>query len=386
MTAHPNSLTSFENVYIHVPFCSGTCIYCNFYSERFLTGDAERYLDALAREIGDAISTCASHAPCPDTLYIGGGTPSLLTAAQWERLATLLNEAFDLSHLEEWTVEANPGTLGNVPRWLKLGVTRISLGVQSMEDTTLKRIGRRHTADDTRATVKRLREDGVRHIGLDLIAGLPGGGAAEWAHTLEETLALAPDHVSVYACSIEPGSELAARVANGTCQPEEDDAMEAALQTAETLLATDGFEHYETSNFARPGERCQHNLNIWKGADYIGFGPAAASRCGRNRWINHADLDAYCNTSPAIPRDRETLSPETDVAERLVFNFRLIDPFALESFIARHGTAATQCHPFWQETLERLAREGLLSREPAGWSCTVRGRRLADMIAEALLP
>ncbi|HAS81515.1 MAG TPA: hypothetical protein DCS43_02255 [Verrucomicrobia bacterium] len=385
MTACKHSPDAFENVYIHVPFCSGTCIYCNFYSARFHADNADRYLDALALEIKSATSAWPAR-PAPVTLYMGGGTPSLLTAAQWERLATILNNTLDFSQLTEWTVEANPGTLSNVPRWLQLGVTRISLGVQSMKDATLKRIGRRHTAEDTRATVKRLRKEGVKHIGLDLIAGLPGVTDAEWDQTLEETLALAPDHISVYACSIEAGSELASMVESGAVLPVNDDSMDAALLAADERLAAHGFEHYEISNFARPGARCRHNVNIWKGADYIGFGPAAASRSGRQRWINHADLDAYCKGSPEPPCDRETLSEETDVTERLVFNFRLSDPFSLDEFVAKRRSIAPPWVSAWQGKLATLARDGLLRLEPSGWCCTERGRRLADMIAETLLP
>lgn len=372
------------NLYLHIPFCSGKCLYCAFFSEPYAPVRADSYLEALDREMRGSEYLPAA----VETLYIGGGTPSTLSVPQWQRLTAMLHRQSDLSACREWTVEANPGTVSPAlaTHWRESGVNRISLGVQSMHDATLERIGRRHNAAQAADTVAVLRSSGFARIGLDLIAGLPGVSPAEWKNTLQRSLALAPDHVSVYACSVEPGSRLHRLQAVGGFRPADEAAMAVALETADVLLGHAGFEHYETSNHARPGQRCLHNVNIWLGADYIGFGPAAASRAGRQRWTNTADLDAYSAATGTPPRERETLSPETDAAERLIFRFRLSDPVSIDDFAHRQGPAATKLLPYWQEQLEALASDGLLKREGNTWRTTPRGARFADIIAEALLP
>jgi len=372
------------NLYLHIPFCSGKCLYCAFYSEPYKQERADAFLDALEREM-----QASEHLPAiVETLYIGGGTPSSLSLPQWQRLTGILQREADLSACREWTVEANPGTVSTAlaAHWRESGITRVSLGVQSMHDGTLARIGRRHNAAQTTDTVALLRACGFARIGLDLIAGLPGVSPAEWHATLERTLALAPDHVSVYACSVEPGSQLYARQQRGQHKPPDDITMVAALETAEALLDHAGFEHYETSNYAKAGQRCQHNVSIWQGADYIGFGPAAASRAGLERWANTPDLDAYLAATAHPPRERETLAPATDAAERLIFRFRLADPVSLEEVVNHLGPAAQHLRHYWQQQLEALARDGLLTREGNAWRTTSRGARFADTIAEALLP
>lgn len=372
------------NVYVHIPFCSGKCLYCAFYSEPYASVRADGFLDALEREMRG----CDFLPAAVETVYIGGGTPTTLALAQWQRLTAMLLQRADVSGCREWTIEANPGTVSPAlaAHWLESGVSRVSLGVQAMHDATLQRIGRRHSTAQTADTVALLRASGFARIGLDLIAGLPGVSATEWQTTLQRTLALEPDHVSVYACSVEPGSRLHARQQRGQHKPPDDLAMAVALETADALLDRAGFEHYETSNYARPGQRCLHNVNIWQGSDYIGFGPSAASRAGLERWTNNADLDAYGAATAAPPRERETLTPETDAAERLIFRFRLADPVSLDDAVSRRGPAAHRLRPYWEKQLEALARDGLLKRESTTWRTTPQGARLADTIAEALLP
>jgi len=372
------------NLYFHIPFCTGKCAYCAFYSARYEPGPANTFLAALDREMRGS-----EHLPAAaETIYIGGGTPSTLSLAQWQKLTDLVRRHVDLSACREWTIEANPGTVSTAlaTHWLESGVTRISLGVQSMHDATLERIGRRHNAAQAADTVALLRDSGFARIGLDLIAGLPGVSPAEWENTLRRTLALAPDHVSVYACSVEPGSRLHRLQPGGGFRPADEAAMAAALEAADALLGHAGFEHYETSNYARTGQRCLHNVNIWQGADYIGFGPSAASRAGLRRWTNTADLDAYGAATGIPPRERETLTPETDATERLIFRFRLSDPVSLDDFAHRQGPVATQLLPYWHTQLASLASDGLLTREGNTWRTTLHGARLADTIAEALLP
>ncbi len=197
------------NLYLHIPFCSGKCLYCAFFSEPYAPVRADSYLEALDREMRGSEYLPAA----VETLYIGGGTPSTLSVPQWQRLTAMLHRQSDLSACREWTVEANPGTVSPAlaTHWRESGVNRISLGVQSMHDATLERIGRRHNAAQAADTVAVLRSSGFARIGLDLIAGLPGVSPAEWKNTLQRSLALAPDHVSVYACSGQPSPPPASR-------------------------------------------------------------------------------------------------------------------------------------------------------------------------------
>lgn len=378
----------FRNLYLHVPFCSGKCTYCGFYSELFSVPKMAAYLDALERELTAA--TLSSDRPSPDTIYIGGGTPSLLSMTQWQRLCDLLHRRFNLNALSEWTVEANPGTITaeTAALWREHGVSRVSLGVQSMCDATLARIHRRHQASETVETLHILRKAGFHRLGLDLIACLPDVTPAEWNATLQAVADLQPAHISVYACSIEPGSLLEQQSRQGHYQAASEEDEQQALDTASALLTARGFEQYETSNYALPGERCLYNLHVWQGEDYRGFGPAASSRVGLERWTNIPDLSAYGSRHPDVsfPRTVETLSPTEDAVERLMFNFRLSDAIRLEDFAAQHGNAAQQLVPFWHAQLEQLAVHGLVIRDDGHWRCTPQGARLADTIAEALLP
>jgi len=371
------------NLYFHIPFCSGKCAYCAFYSERYTSVSADAFLTALEREM-----QASGHLPAAaETVYIGGGTPSTLSPLQWRKLIERLGKHIDLSACREWTIEANPGTVSPAlaAYWRESGVTRISLGAQAMHDATLARMGRRHNASDTAETVSLLRASGFARIGLDLIAGLPDVSPAEWETTLERTLALAPDHVSVYAWSLEPGSRLHSQWQRGRIQPPDEARIESAIACADAMLGRAGFAHYETSNYARNGQCCQHNVNIWNGADYIGFGPAAASRVGLERWTNTPDLAAYSTAGGTPPREHETLTPESDAAERLIFRFRLADAVSLDDFARQYGPAAAKLIPYWQAQLDTLARDGLVTHADNAWHRTARGARLADTIAETLL-
>ncbi len=377
------------HLYIHIPFCTGKCTYCGFYSERFDAERADRFLLALEREM-QAVNPSGPRAKL-STLYIGGGTPSLLSSAQWRQLCQMLHHSFDLTRLQEWTLEANPGTFSDevLDAWRTNGITRVSLGAQSMCDRTLTRIRRRHRAAETVDSITRLQRAGIVQTGIDLIANLPGVSPPEWYDTLQTVIALAPAHVSVYDCSIEPGTPLEAQYRRGQFAPVGTTASLNALDTAVSLLGTAGFEHYEISNFARPGSHCRYNVAVWKGADYLGLGPAAASRIGYSRRTNHADLNAYFAAmwpDGRPPCEYEEVSPETDAIERLLFNFRLSDPFALDAFANRYGVPARRQLPYWEKQLAALAADGLIVMTEGCWHRTAKGIRLADVIAETLLP
>lgn len=372
-----------EHLYIHVPFCDGKCHYCGFYSVM-----AEPRLTSLYRALpaGELTLILAAHPKLADsrfrTIYMGGGTPASLGADGLRCLAADIAAVLPLDAVDEWTVELNPSSVqADLLLSLRaLGVTRISIGVQSFCDDTLARIGRRHTAETARHAVRLAQDTGFDNIGIDLIAGLPDVGHAEWVDTLEQAVALELAHLSVYALSLEPGTLLARQMAAGTLAMPGDDAQLDALSLAETVLARHGFARYEISNYAQPGRECRHNLGVWRGSDYLGLGPSAASRIGRARWTNNEDLADYIGAlaeGRTPPRTFQLLDAEDDAVERTAFALRLaegLDPFADAERFSALGKRAER----WEEKLEGLARSGIAERGGRRWRLTARGREVCD--------
>lgn len=360
------------NLYVHVPFCVRKCRYCAFYSEPGLPGDARLGYPALVRrelELRGRVGTP------PRTVYVGGGTPSLLGP---DGLRALFNVLPTHGPETETTVELNPGdvTPELAAALRECGVTRASLGAQSFSDETLAWLGRRHDARRVREAFAILRAAGIPRISLDFIAAIPGAPGAHLAESLREAIALGPDHVSVYPLSVEPGTPLARE----GVVPLGDDASLAEVAEAEALLGAAGFARYEISNYARPGCECRHNLAVWRGEDYVGLGPAACSREGLVRRANAGTLTAWreaLERGELPPADIVRYTPDEDESERFATRVRLSrwqgpDP-ATERGRARLAT------------LEGLARNGIV-RALGGneWTLTPRGREVADAVMREL--
>ncbi len=373
------------HVYIHVPFCSGKCSYCAFYSEPYSTDRMTPYITALDKELQMFIKQYGLLAP--DTLYIGGGTPSVVPTEALADFMSMIHTHIRMDALTEYTMEANPGTLPDpaIALLKNSGVNRISLGAQSFNENILTAMGRRHTVADISATVERLREHRLTNIGLDLIAAFPGVNAAIWQDSLQQVLAIRPPHLSVYACSIEPGTKLAQQQLAGAVSSATEAAILQQLDSAHEHFVTSGYSPYETSNYALEGHACLHNMAYWQGKDYVGFGPAAATRLGQLRQHNAEDLTAYCaalekGTSP--PGESEMVSVETDAAERFVFAFRTVHGCTLP----KEGDVPDALRRHWQHTLSELQSRGLVCEQDGRWRLTPRSRHLADAVARELLP
>lgn len=303
-------------------------------------------------------------------------------------LVKTLSGHLSLDAVEEWTVELNPAsvTATLLTTLNTLGVNRLSIGVQSFDDATLSRIGRRHDAEAACRAVSLAQAAGFENTGIDLIAGLPGVTPALWQATLEKAASLNLKHLSVYALSVEPGTALAHQSEAGLDLPD-DTAQLAALAQAESVLGQAGFSRYELSNYALPGFECRHNLGIWRGNDYLGLGPAAASRLGAARWTNETDLAGYIEAlaqEQLPPRTYETLTPTDDALERITFALRLaegLDPFAAAQRFPCLGDRAES----WEERLEGLARHGITERGGLRWRLTARGREVCDAVIRELL-
>ena len=281
-------------IYIHVPFCRSRCSYCDFATGAYEGALAERYVRALAREI-EAFARVEGR-PEVDTVYFGGGTPSLLTPAQVSRVLEAVRRRFDVDARAEVTLEMNPGTV--TPEGLRAlrdaGVNRASFGAQTFDDRELRRLGRTHTADDTRRTLEALRAAGFDNISFDLIAGLPRQTLAAWSRNLEEALRLRPEHLSLYLLEVHEGTPLAGQIREGRYDaPDPDLAAEMYRLMVERTRA-EGYEQYEISNFSLAGRESRHNVKYWTGAPYFGFGCSAHSFDGRRaRWSNERDAAAY---------------------------------------------------------------------------------------------
>ena len=336
-------MAGFDALYLHVPFCFHKCHYCDFYSIADCdeaTGDKQaRFTDALTREIRHWGGDRGGHAPPrPTTVFVGGGTPTLLRPELWSRLLAALREAGMLDRVEEFTVEANPETL--TPDLLKTltagGVNRLSIGAQTFQPRLLKALERWHDPASVPRAVELARAAGVDNVNLDLIFAVPGQRLDELDADLDAVLALAPEHVSSYGLTYEPNTTLGMKLKLGRVHAVDEDRELAMYRRVIERLGGAGFEHYETSNFARPGRRCEHNLRYWRSANYLGLGPSASSHVDGRRWKNEAHLGRYVRGCPTPPRvDEEALTETQRIGERLMLGLRLREGVDL-GFIRDH--------------------------------------------------
>jgi oxygen-independent coproporphyrinogen-3 oxidase len=378
-----------SHLYIHVPFCDGKCHYCGFFSVVAAPSVIELYNTLPAREYDCRLTRLPELGKVPlRTLYMGGGTPAMLGNDGLKRLADALSKRLPFDTLEEWTVEVTP-TSASVALFATLatiGVNRISIGVQSFDDTILSRIGRRHDAQAAITAVKRAQDAGFVNTGIDLIAGLPGVTPTLWSETLERAISLSLTHLSVYALIVESGTPLARQVEDGLELPGDDDQL-AALAQAETALGEAGFARYEISNYALPGFECRHNLAVWRGHDFLGLGPSAASRVGRMRWTNSEDLEEYIHAvkhDVPPPADSTALDAVEDAEERVIFALRLSEGIDLAAEASRFPALAGKVG-VWEQRLADLVVHGITERVGDRWRLTARGREVCDAVLRELV-
>ena len=363
-----------RHLYFHIPFCPKLCPYCCFYVEVGGKNKTRAFLDALLREVETA---AGQHALQPHTLYFGGGTPSALTCEQLEYLFTGLRERLDLSQLAEWDLEANPATIREDKAQLlrDLGVTRLSLGVQSWDDGLLKTLGRVHTAAQAEQTYELLRSTGFPSLNIDLMFSVPGQTRAQWEATLAKTIALQPEHVSSYCLTYEEDTDYFRKLMGGEYR--QDVELDAGLfeTTMDTLTAA-GYAHYEISNYARPGHESRHNLAYWRGADYLGFGPSAFSTQGLRRWQAVPDTAEYVRRIAAGESPvsfEEALPAATREGEIVAFALRTAEGVAARD-LAR-----------WPDAVREFCEHGLLDERAGRYTLTRRGKLMADSVAEAFV-
>ena len=370
----PTAEVPVRHLYVHIPFCARICPYCAFYKERADPAQVQRFCEALLREL--EVFTEAN-AVVPQTIFFGGGTPTALTTAQLEFLLTGFRKRLDCSSLQEWTVEANPGSVSarKAAMLKELGISRISLGVQSWDDELLSVLGREHNAAQAEACYHILRAAGFGNVSIDLMFGLPGQTLAQWEATLARTTALAPDHVSAYCLTYEEDTEFFRRQMRGEYRenPEHDAEF---FNTSLRMLEAAGYQQYEISNYARSGHESVHNRAYWSGRDYLGIGPSAFSTLGAERRQNVADYREYTERvlkGESAVSSIEPLTAATKRAEQIALLLR-----------TREGvpTSWLQDHPAERAEFTRL---GLLREEGARSVLTPEGKLLADTVAAAFI-
>jgi len=353
-------------IYIHIPFCATRCHYCNFATGGYESELARRYTAAVREEIGRAdVSSDPMMGRVMgrvDTIYFGGGTPTTLTVEQISSLIEACRREFDVAPDSEITAEANPGSISQkyLEELRSAGVNRLSFGVQSFDDGELQMIGRTHSAEEAREAVRTARDAGFANVSIDLIAGLPEQRMETWRRNLEEAFALAPDHLSVYLLELYKDAPLLHRINRGELRAVDDDLTVAMYFALTDEAERRGFEHYEISNWARPGSESRHNLKYWTGAPYWAFGVSAAGYNGRARWSNTRNIHEYLTkveSGQAPLVERIDLSDDDRQSENLFLRLRLKDGVDLDEHLRRFGVNALERY---RDEIERLREAGLV--------------------------
>lgn len=363
-----------RHLYVHVPYCHRICPYCSFYKHLPGEGGLGTYADAL---LAEARWWSQSQVPLAlETVYFGGGTPTLLSRSVLGRLLPELAQVLDFSAVTEWTMEVNPRTItpDKAAVMRQAGVTRTSLGVQAWDQATLTTLGRDHAPEEAEEAWHLLRAAGFPVVNLDLMFSVPGQSLQTWQETLERTVALKPDHVSAYNLTYEEDTEFFEKCRTGQYAVEED-RDEACFAAAIKTLGSAGLEHYEISNYSRPGFESRHNQSYWAGEDYAGLGPGAVSTVHGQRFKNIENTTLWQQGALAgrlLRTEQETISPDKWLCERLALGLRTRQGLP-ESWLA--GAS---------EAVARLLEEGLIQQESGQIRLTHRGKFVADGVASHL--
>jgi oxygen-independent coproporphyrinogen-3 oxidase len=371
-------------LYIHIPFCRSRCSYCDFATGLYEAELADRYVRALIEEIRSWPAADAH----VDTIYFGGGTPSLLYPSQLDRILTALRDQFHVDARSEITLEINPGsiTLAKLLDFRRLGINRASFGAQTFDDAELAKLGRSHTASDTRQTFHDLRSAGFDNVSFDLIAGLPGQTLPGWQRNVDEALDLRPEHLSFYLLEVHSGTPLAQHIRRGL-QPVPDEDLAAVMY--EWMLeraAETGYEHYEISNLCRPGFSSRHNTKYWTAAPYYGFGCSAHSYDGQTRrWSNQRDVRQYVEliengASPIV--EVQELSKSEMRAEALFLGMRLMRGINLRQYCESFGI---DLQSEYSADLERFREAGLVEVDGELFRLTRSGALLSNEVFSAFV-
>lgn len=370
-------------IYIHIPFCKTRCIYCDFYSTT-RSELKERYIHALCREL--EIRRQYLQGEPIETIYFGGGTPSQLSGEDFQQVFDTIEKTYGIKQVQEITLEANPDDL--TPQYVqtltKLPFNRISMGLQTFDEATLRLLNRRHTAAQAITAIERCREAGFRNISIDLIYGLPGETAERWEHDLTQAIALNPEHISAYHLIYEEGTPIYKMLQQHRVNEVDEESSVYFFSSLIDRLTTAGYEHYEISNFCRPGYHSRHNTSYWQGIPYLGCGPSAHSFNRREREWNIASLNKYLQGIESGERACETeiLDTTTRYNECIITSIRTSQGLSLTKLKEEFGTE------LWQYCLNMAAhsiKNGMLEERGDNLRLTRKGIFISDSIMSDLL-
>jgi len=366
-------------LYVHVPFCVSKCLYCDFYSLRYSEMLAQDFLEALEKDIESSAEGLQ-----PETIYIGGGTPTSLSNRLLRELLDIIARHVSLERVTEYTIEANPGTIDSAKLDIVLsaGVDRVSLGVQSFQEGTLKALGRAHSMVQALEAITLLRDKAVANVSIDLIYGIPGQTVKAVENDLERAIAASPEHVSFYGLLYESDTELTRQVHAGRIHPVSEHAEAKMYETIRNEMTSSGYHHYEISNFAKQGRECRHNLVYWHNDQYIGVGPSAASHVAGRRFCKTRNVQIYIDRlangeSPVC--ECEELGPRKKLAETLMLGLRLVDGIDLQEVEEKTGVAPLA---LFSTVFEEFSSQGLLDLSANRLRLTQRGMLVADSVMQ----
>jgi oxygen-independent coproporphyrinogen-3 oxidase len=384
MVSAPAKISS---LYVHVPFCAQKCVYCAFYSEASNGDLINRYVRALTSELEIVAPELT-----PATIFFGGGTPSLLNLRQWESILSAM-QRLGLTGAAEWTVECNPATvsLDKAKLLRTYGVNRISMGVQTLDAPLLERLGRVHTRDMVFKSYDILRSAGFDNINIDLMFAIPGQTLEIWRETLNEVIAMEPQHLSSYEVIYEEDTALYAQLKAGEFDLDEDLAC-AMYEELVSCACRTGFEQYEIANFAKgdgksatPSRACRHNVNYWRGGSFYGLGPSATGYVRGTRMKNWSNTQLYCEQLESGRRaieSSETLPPLARAGETAAFGLRMVRGWNYEEFLRVSGFDLRQ---HWAVEISLLVERGWATADDTNLRLTPEGLRFADAAAEMFL-
>lgn len=378
-------------LYVHIPFCVRKCAYCDFLSAPADTQERTLYIDALTEEIRARKNDFTAYRV--STIFLGGGTPSILEGGDSARIFRALQENFDISDDAEITMEVNPGTVTEekAASWRKSGVNRLSIGLQSADDRELKMLGRIHTYREFLDTWKIVREAGFENVNVDLISAIPGQNLRSWSETLRKAADLGPEHISAYSLIVEEGTPFYERYGDGSGEDEDkgnhlpplpdEDTEREIYKATEKILAEYGYHRYEISNYAKTGYECRHNLGYWERKEYLGLGLGASSLLSECRFHNTADMGKYLrlyeNAGTDICEDIEHLSVEDQMEEFMFLGLRKTVGISVDDFRKAFGK---EIREVYGEQMRKLEEQRLIEYSGNRVRLTERGTDISNYV------
>lgn len=357
-------------LYIHIPFCVQKCKYCDFLSAPSCAKERQEYVESLCEKIRSYGEVAKTY--CVISVFVGGGTPSILESSQMEEIFAVAKETFSFAEDAEITIEMNPGTVTRekLQTYRRIGINRLSIGLQSVNDGELKELGRIHTYQDFLDTYQLAREEGFENINIDLISAIPHQTVESWKETLEKVCKLEPEHISAYSLIIEEGTPFYERYGDGEHEeelPTEEEERQMYHDT-KTILASYGYERYEISNYAKKGYACQHNLGYWSRTEYLGIGLGAASLVNNCRWVEG--------------EEKEILTKEEQMEEFMFLGLRKIQGVSEESFLRQFEVSMESVY---KSVLKEMIHKGLIEREKGWVRLTEKGIDVSNYVMSEFL-